>query len=199
MAHLTNDKHKLTRGKAVFAERCARCHSSKLPDKAFEHFPNDGCAGPDYLQCWNKYWAWTKTSEFKQAMRKIALADDFLQDNYLSNELRVPVTLLETNACSPLATNTRIHNREHHRVPRQVRPGTTQLVARLPDVARRQLMPEVDALDAWSIARQHRVKNPHVVIAKPEIGEQADRFHLPKIPRFPDCSHPPFPLRDPTR
>jgi hypothetical protein len=33
------------------------------------------------------------------------LADDFATDNYLSTELRVPVTLLETNACSSLATN----------------------------------------------------------------------------------------------
>jgi hypothetical protein len=35
----------------------------------------------------------------------MALADDFLTDNYLSTERRVPVTLLQTNACSPLATN----------------------------------------------------------------------------------------------
>jgi len=38
-------------------------------------------------------------------MREIVLKDDFLTDNYLSTEARVPVTLLETNACSPLATN----------------------------------------------------------------------------------------------
>jgi len=38
-------------------------------------------------------------------MREIVLKDDFLKDNYLSSELRVPVTLLQTNACSPLATN----------------------------------------------------------------------------------------------
>ena len=30
---------------------------------------------------------------------------DFLDGNYLSTDLRVPVTLLQTNACSPLATN----------------------------------------------------------------------------------------------
>ena len=66
--------------------------------------PN-GCAGKDYLSCWNKYWEWTKTAEFKDKMRKIVLADDFLKDNYLSAEFRVPVTLLHTNACSPLATN----------------------------------------------------------------------------------------------
>jgi hypothetical protein len=38
-------------------------------------------------------------------MRQIVLADDFLTDNYLSTDLRVPVTLLETNACAALATN----------------------------------------------------------------------------------------------
>ncbi len=31
--------------------------------------------------------------------------DDFLKDNYLSTELRVPSTLLQTNVCSPIATN----------------------------------------------------------------------------------------------
>jgi hypothetical protein len=38
-------------------------------------------------------------------MRDIVNAPDFLDGNYLSAEFRVPVTLLETNACSPLATN----------------------------------------------------------------------------------------------
>ena len=94
------------RGKEVFAERCARCHSSKLPEKAFtDFFPDQGCVGPGYLDCWQDYWQWTKGEEFRQAMREIVLADDFLDDNFLSTDLRVPVTLLETNACSPLATN----------------------------------------------------------------------------------------------
>jgi hypothetical protein len=38
-------------------------------------------------------------------MTAMVLADDFLVDNYLSTERRIPVTLLQTNACSPLATN----------------------------------------------------------------------------------------------
>jgi hypothetical protein len=38
-------------------------------------------------------------------MREIVTKPDFLDGNYLSAEFRVPVTLLETNACSPLATN----------------------------------------------------------------------------------------------
>jgi hypothetical protein len=104
-AYLSNDGKTLTRGKIVFAERCARCHSSKLPEEAFAFFPDDGCVGPNYLTCWNSYWSWTKTEGFKRQMREIVLADDFLSDNFLSNELRVPVTLLETNACASLATN----------------------------------------------------------------------------------------------
>jgi hypothetical protein len=108
-AYLKADSDQLTRGKIVFAERCARCHSSKLPESLPGLDPG-GCAGPGYLDCWNKYWAYTKTEEFKKQMRAIVLRDDFLTDNYLSNEVRVPVTLMETNACSPLATNAIANN-----------------------------------------------------------------------------------------
>ena len=102
--YLTTDENVLTRGKTAFAENCARCHSSKLPPTIAGLDP-DGCAGKDYLGCWNKYWDTTQTPEFKQQMRDIVMKPDFLQDNYLSSEFRVPVTLLQTNACSPLATN----------------------------------------------------------------------------------------------
>ncbi len=93
--YLTQDKTKLSRGKVVFAERCARCHSSKVPEAP---------ANVDESK-WEQYWAWTKTDDFKTKMRAMVTADDFLENNYLSTERRVPVTLLETNACSPLATN----------------------------------------------------------------------------------------------
>ena len=102
--HLTTDTAVLDRGKTVFAETCARCHSSKIPTPAVGLDPA-GCNGPNYLQCFNRYWAWTKTENFKSQMRAIVTAPDFLEGNYLSNETRVPVTLLQTNACSPLATN----------------------------------------------------------------------------------------------
>jgi hypothetical protein len=101
---LKADARTLERGKVVFAERCARCHSSKIPSPAPGLDPG-GCAGPQYLECWNRYWAWTKTPDFRTKMTAIVRAPDFLADNYLSTDLRVPVTLLETNACSPLATN----------------------------------------------------------------------------------------------
>ena len=102
--YLTTDTAALDRGKTVFAETCARCHSSKIPKPAVGLDPS-GCAGAGYLQCWNRYWAWTKTEDYKTQMRAIVSAPDFLEGNFLSTEARVPVTLLQTNACSPLATN----------------------------------------------------------------------------------------------
>jgi hypothetical protein len=103
-AYLGEDAATLAQGKVVFAERCARCHSSKLPALP-EVNAMAACAGPRYLECWNRYWAATKTDAFKAEMRKIVAADDFLDGNFLSTDARIPVTLLETNACSPLATN----------------------------------------------------------------------------------------------
>ena len=109
-AALEKDDALVPRGKIVFAERCARCHSSKLPVPppdvpAIAIDQGSGCAGKNYLDCWNKYWAWTMTPEFKNAMIEMVQKPDFLDHNFLSTELRVPVTLLQTNACSPLATN----------------------------------------------------------------------------------------------
>jgi hypothetical protein len=102
--YLNEDAATLRQGKVVFAERCARCHSSKEPPLP-SGLDLGNCNGKDYLTCWNRYWAWTKTDEFKNLMRPIVLADDFLDNNYLSTELRVPSTLLQTNVCSPIATN----------------------------------------------------------------------------------------------
>jgi hypothetical protein len=93
--YLTKDKTKLNRGKVVFAHYCARCHSSKIPEAPADVDPTN----------WDQYWGWTKTDDFKQKMAGLVQADDFLTDNYLSNDRRIPVTLLQTNACSPLATN----------------------------------------------------------------------------------------------
>jgi hypothetical protein len=103
--YLTASAETLDRGKIVFAETCARCHSSKLPDEARAKLDPGGCSGPKYKECWGNYWAYTKTDEFKAKMREIVQKPDFLDGNYLSTDARIPVTLLRTNACSPLATN----------------------------------------------------------------------------------------------
>jgi protein-S-isoprenylcysteine O-methyltransferase Ste14 len=103
--YLTAAAATLDRGKTIFAERCARCHSSKLPEPIEGMTGPQSCTGANYLNCWNRYWAWTKTGDFKKRMTDIVKAPDFLDKNYLSTDLRVPTTLLQINACSPLATN----------------------------------------------------------------------------------------------
>lgn len=104
-AYLNDPPATVQQGKLVFADNCAACHSSKMPDPPASANLGASCIGPNYLECFNRYWAWTQTDDFHAKMRQIVQADDFLDGNFLSTDARVPVTLLQTNACSPLATN----------------------------------------------------------------------------------------------
>jgi hypothetical protein len=80
-AYLTADANVLRRGKLVFAATCASCHSSKQPPATL--------IGPARR-------AWYEAS---------VLASDFTDHNFLSDDERYPVTLLQTNAARALATN----------------------------------------------------------------------------------------------
>ncbi|MEJ8849818.1 hypothetical protein [Variovorax rhizosphaerae] len=102
--YLGTDAATLDKGKVAFANTCARCHSSKAPPLEVD-LPPAECTGPGYLDCFKKYWAWTQSEDYKAKMRTIVQAPDFLENNYLSTEARIPATLLRTNICSPLATN----------------------------------------------------------------------------------------------
>jgi hypothetical protein len=75
-----NDQSLLSRGKIVFAENCARCHSSKQPP-------------PGYSGSQNQW--------FINAVQR----DDFLQGNFLSDDEKYPVSEIGTNAERALATN----------------------------------------------------------------------------------------------
>ena len=107
-AYLNAPPAQLARGREVFADTCARCHSSKAPELqppegaglAKAVFAKDG-----YIEQLKRWWRWTQTPDFKQAMRAEVNKPDFLDNNYLSTDARIPVTLLRTNMCSPLATN----------------------------------------------------------------------------------------------
>lgn len=102
------DAADIERGKIMFAENCAACHSSKLPEPIADvegGICEGGGNGKHYLDCWEKYWEWAKSESFKEPMRQLVLQDDFLENNYLSTDRRIPVTMLNTNLCSPLATN----------------------------------------------------------------------------------------------
>jgi|GEM_PF-94256 len=96
----------VNRGKEVFAENCASCHSSKLPETAASFFKSASCMGEGYLDCWQKYWNHASTNRtFQKELTEIVKADSFLKDNYLSTELRVPVDVVGSQVCSAVATN----------------------------------------------------------------------------------------------
>ena len=79
-AYLTHDEKILQRGKIVFAENCARCHSSKQPPA-------------DSIKTKQQYLDW---------MRVEVQKPDFLENNFLSTEERIPVDVVQTNAARAL-------------------------------------------------------------------------------------------------
>lgn len=80
--YLTADQETLRRGKIVFAEHCASCHSSKRPPKEV--------ASAEAVADW---------------YRQSALADDFLDHNFLSDDERHPVSEIGTNFARAVASN----------------------------------------------------------------------------------------------
>jgi mono/diheme cytochrome c family protein len=76
--YITKDESVMKRGKLVFAEECATCHSSKQPKP-----------GEDA----DKYFAGE------------VLKPDFLTNNFLSDERRYPITRIGTNAARAFGTN----------------------------------------------------------------------------------------------
>ena len=82
-AYITADQTQMGRGKEVFAESCASCHSSKMPPPNIDPQSGDG-----------KAW-----------LRAAVMQPDFLENNFLSNDKRYPLTKIETNSARALATN----------------------------------------------------------------------------------------------
>lgn len=85
---------KLARGKNVFAENCARCHSSKQPPNLC--MLGTPCKDGQIIENTAAYFDW---------MRNEVQKPDFLTDNFLSTDRRVSIQEMGINACSPLATN----------------------------------------------------------------------------------------------
>lgn len=82
-AYITRDETIMNRGKLVFADNCAVCHSGKQPP-----------AGIDPRSDAGRAW-----------FRRSLMQPDFRDGNFLSNEERYPLTLIKTNACRAVATN----------------------------------------------------------------------------------------------
>jgi len=88
------DPAKLDRGKIVFAENCARCHSSKQPPNLC--MLGEPCKAGQIIENTGAYFDW---------MRAEVKKPDFLADNFLSTDRRVSIQEIGINACSPLGTN----------------------------------------------------------------------------------------------
>jgi hypothetical protein len=82
-AHITSSQAVMDRGKMVFGELCAPCHSSKQPPAGIDP------RSPEGLQ-------WYRAS---------VMRPDFRDGNLLSDDRRYPVSRIKTNACRALATN----------------------------------------------------------------------------------------------
>ncbi len=80
-AYLTTDEAVLNRGKLAFADNCASCHSSKQPAASY--------GAPEY----------------DEQMRELVMREDFLENNFLSTDARIPISKSGLNACNALASN----------------------------------------------------------------------------------------------
>ena len=78
--YLPKDDEVLRRGKIVFADNCARCHSSKRPPAT---------------------WRGSDVQWFEEAV----MQQDFLKENFLSDDEKYPASEIGTNAGRALATN----------------------------------------------------------------------------------------------
>ena len=87
-AYITTDSAVMTRGKEVFAESCAACHSSKQPPLNID--PRSG--------------------EGKAWFRAEVMKPEFLENNFLSDDKRYPLTKIETNSARAFATNAKAHH-----------------------------------------------------------------------------------------
>ena len=81
--YLKADSNTLNRGKVAFAENCARCHSSKRPP-----------VGVD-----------PRSDEAKAFFRQSVMAPDFRVGNFLSTDDRIPLDVIQTNACRAVGMN----------------------------------------------------------------------------------------------
>jgi hypothetical protein len=78
-AFLTASAETMDLGRRVFADTCAGCHSSKRPPEG--------------------------TADTKQWFRTAVARDDFVENNFLSDDRRYPVTMIGTNIARAIASN----------------------------------------------------------------------------------------------
>lgn len=113
------------KGRRVFLENCAICHSSKQPEGFRIDFQRDIEGGwanapaptdttykvPATFASWEFFRGSPAFAHYREKIKDVAKdaesaqQDDFLKNNYLSSELRVPITLVGTYSGRSMATN----------------------------------------------------------------------------------------------
>lgn len=117
------ERNDAAHGRNVFVENCAVCHSSKQPagftlrfsrDWASKDVPSfDSSATltlPMDFADWQDFTRSKNYGDYVKQIRALAgqpadLPDAFLKDNYLSTDIRVPITLVGTNSARAVGTN----------------------------------------------------------------------------------------------
>jgi hypothetical protein len=120
------DRERGARGVKVFTEHCIVCHSSKQPDGfrvEFAHAPPggakwdelpvraEGLTLPFAFADWDAFKRSPAYRDYTARAGRItgngepAKMDEFLADNYLSTDLRIPVSLVGTNSARAVGTN----------------------------------------------------------------------------------------------
>ncbi|MES0042227.1 hypothetical protein [Mesorhizobium sp. M0091] len=108
------------KGRVAFIQNCAICHSSKQPDGFSLTFSRDwaskqklAAGAPPALTLPMDFADWagfTAGDAYREYVKQIESDAEgklapFLKDNFLSNEIRVPVTLVGTNSARAAGTN----------------------------------------------------------------------------------------------
>ncbi len=117
--YISTDQALLKKGKIVFAENCASCHSSKRPDP----YPTD-------------------VLQQKKAWVDLVLKKDFLEGNYLSDDERHSVLEIGTNIQRAMGTNAMegwTWGQMSSQTYKNMRKPIIQLIDRAPDGSERPL------------------------------------------------------------
>lgn len=117
------DPGEAQKGRAVFVENCAICHSSKQPkdfeltfSRAWESERAPGSEQPAHFVLPMDFAEWDDfkhSAPYREYVKRISEtagaatsgSDPFLKGNYLSTDIRVPVTLVGTNSSRAVGTN----------------------------------------------------------------------------------------------
>lgn len=119
-ARITRNEKDAKDGRAVFLENCAVCHSSKQPpDQQFGFSREWRLAQAGKLPTLTMPMDFAEWEAFKHSdqyldyvgslvayeQSELAQGRDLFEDNYLSTDIRVPITLVGTNSQRAVATN----------------------------------------------------------------------------------------------